>query len=98
MELLFISIVCRRLVVAYNLTLLAVSINDEDMDLDKPFTHLTSKANITFDPFVEDVGEQVQLSSGLFTFVASAVKAFDDDVSGYNRYAAHATASDIHTQ
>lgn len=64
---------------------LAVTIDDEDTDLDKPFQLKKTDVNITFNPYVPGIGEELVLDDGLFTFTTVAVKAFEDDISGYNR-------------
>ena len=65
--------------------MVAVTINDEDMELDKPFTMNFPTVNISFHPFTAGVGEMVDINSDLFTFVAMGVRAFTDNISGYNR-------------
>ena len=60
-------------------------IDEEEADLDKPFDVHTPSANVAFDPFVPDVGEMLTISSELFQFKVVAVRAFEDQVSGYNR-------------
>lgn len=64
---------------------LAVTIDDEDADLDKPFHFTRADVNISFNPFVPGVGEELILDDGLFKFTIVAVKAFEDNISGYNR-------------
>ena len=63
----------------------AVSIDDEDQDLDKQWTIFNPAVNVSFHPFYPDVGERVQLTTNLFTFIVAGVKAFEDETSGYNR-------------
>lgn len=63
----------------------AVAIDDQDQDLDQPFSQQTKAANVTFAPYAEGVGEQLNISTDLFSYVIKGVRAFEDDITGYNR-------------
>ena len=53
--------------------------------MDQAFDIKTADANITYDPHTLNVGESLVVSTELFTFTLSAIRAFQDDISGYNR-------------
>ena len=71
----------------------AVATDDQQWEsLNQTTTVSSDSVTIDYEPYAPGVGQQLKISSGTFMFVVNAVPAYEDSVSGYNRWAPSCTA------
>ena len=63
----------------------AVVVDGHDLILDYPLKVSMGTANLTYDPYYPAVGQRVEIETEMFKGAFAAVRAFQGDVSGYNR-------------
>ena len=66
--------------------LAAVTIDGEEQDVDQAFQVTKGAVVASFNPTVPDAGEVLEVSNDMYDFTLTAVRSFEDETSGYNRY------------